>query len=251
MRSLSFAAAPLLVCIVIALAPPCFGQSGDLPRFGAGVKLSTLGIGIEAATGVTRQSNVRGGANFFDYNRGFTQDGIHYGAQLRLRSVEAHYDWFLGHGFHVSPGLLIHNGNRVEGSATVPGGSSFTLGSRSYTSSPANPVAGTAEIDFSKNKANPMLTAGVGNLLRRSGRRLSIGFEGGVVFESAPNATLNLSGSTCLGLVCQNIASNSQIQSDIQSEQNKINNGTPPFDTVQKVLKYYPVISIGVGYRFK
>jgi hypothetical protein len=217
-----------------------------------GAKISTLGIGVEAGTAVTRQSNLRGGFNFLNYDRVFTKDGINYGGQLRLRSVEAHYDWFLGHGFHVSPGVLIYNGNRVDGTATVPGGRVFTLGSRTYTSNPVNPVMGTAEIDFSKNKVAPMATVGVGNLLRRHGRRFSIGFETGVVFESAPKAMLNFAGSACVTLsACQDVASSAQIQDDIRLEANKINNGTPPYDVAQKVLKYYPVISVGIGYRFK
>jgi hypothetical protein len=186
----------------------------------------------------------------FNYGRDFNQDGIDYGAQLRFRSIEAHYDWFLG-GFHISPGLILNNHNRVEGSADVAGGGSFTLGGNTYISNPANPVTGTAQIDFSKNRVSPMLTAGVGNLLRRSGRRFSINFEGGVVFQSSPQAVLNLGGSACLNGVCQNVATNSQLQSDILAEQDKINNGTAPYDVMHKVLKYYPVISIGFGYRFK
>jgi hypothetical protein len=250
-----------LIALVAVFLSPCFGQSGEsseVPRLGAGAKISTLGIGFEAATGVTAQSNVRGGFNFFNYDRGFTQDGIDYGTDLRLRSIEVHYDWFFSHGFHVSPGLLIYNNNRAEGDAMVPGGRSFTLGGRSYISDPSNPVRGTAEIDFSQKKVSPMVTIGTGNLLRRTGRRLSINFEGGVVFESSPQAVLNLTGSACSSLggvgapiICQPVSTTPQIQADIQSEQNKINSGTPPYDSVQSVLKFYPVISIGVGWRFK
>jgi hypothetical protein len=245
----------LLLWAAVTLASPCFGQSSEpLPRFGAGVKVSTLGIGIEAATAVTRQSNVRGGFNFLNYDRVFIKDGIDYGGQLRLRSVEAHYDWFLGHGFHVSPGLLIYNGNHVDGTATVPGGRAFTMGSRSYISNPANPVMGSAEIDFSNSKVAPMATIGIGNLLRRKGRRLSIGFEAGAVFESSPKALLNFTGSVCANAalsLCQDIASYPQFQDDVRLEANKIDNGTAPYDVAQRVLKYYPVISVGVGYRFK
>jgi hypothetical protein len=250
-----------LIVLVVVFVSPCLGQSGEsseVPRLGAGAKISSLGIGFEAATGVTPQSNVRGGFNFFTYDRGFTQDGISYNADLRLRSIEVHYDWFFGHGFHVSPGLLIYNNNRAEGNAAVPGGQSFTLGNHSYISDPSNPVRGTAEVDFSQKKVSPMLTMGTGNILRRTGRRLSINFEGGVVFESSPQAVLNLTGSACASLggtgapiICQPVSSTPQIQADIQSEQNKINSGAPPYDTIQSVLKFYPVISIGVGWRFK
>lgn len=245
---------PLFVCVAIVLVSPCFGQSSDtLPRFGVGVKFSTLGIGVEAATAVTRRSNVRGGFNAFGYEYDFNHGGIDYGAQLRLRSVEVHYDWFLGHGFHASPGLLVYNGNRAAGSATAPGGRFFNVGGRDYYSNPANPVTGTAEFDFSKNKVAPMVLAGFGNLLRRSGRRFSVNFEAGVVFQGTSKAMLNLNGSACSapGINCQNVSSYPQIQNDIRAEENKINNGEPPWDVVRKVLKYYPVMSLGFGFRFK
>ena len=245
--------AMLVFCAGTALLPG-LGQSGSaLPAFGAGVKISTLGAGIEAATALTRRSNLRVGFNAFSYDYDLTQDGIDYAAGLRLRSVEAHYDWFLGHGFHVSPGLLTYDGNRASGRASVPGGRSFTLGSNRYLSNPANPVTGTAEVDFSKHKVAPMVSIGFGNLLPRGRRRFSVSFEAGVVFGGSPKATLNFTGSACtsLGVNCQNISSNSQLQNDIQSEQNKINNGLSPYDNVQTVFNYYPVISVGFGYKFR
>jgi hypothetical protein len=253
MRGYSLRTIVLFVCTIV-VASPCFGQGGEvLPRLGVGAKFSTLGFGIEAATAVTQQSNVRGGLNTFTYDRGFFRDGINYDTQVLFRSVEAHFDWFVGHGFHLSPGLLVYNNNRVEGAADVPAGQSFTLGGHSYVSSAADPVKGNAQIDFSKTKVAPMITAGFGNLLRRGGRRFTVTMEAGVAFGSSPNATLNLTGSACAGPSgpCQNVASTPQIQSDIASEQNKINNGQPPYDVFTKVLKYYPVVSIGVGYRFK
>src|SRR5262245_50475571 len=114
MKGTSFIAVTSLLASALAVTSPCFAQSGEaLPRLGIGTKFSTLGIGVEAATAVTDQSNVRGGFNMFSYDHSFRQDGIEYGAQLKLRSVEAHYDWFFGNGFHVSPGVLVHSRNRV------------------------------------------------------------------------------------------------------------------------------------------
>ncbi len=238
-----------LVCaatlLIFARAPGAFSQ------IGAGAKFSTLGIGFEAAAAVTDRSNVRGGFNFFNYERSFSKDGIDYVADLRFRSIEAHYDWFFGHVFHASPGLLVYNNNRAEGTAAVPGGRSFTLGSGSYVSNPANPVNGTAEFHFSSVKVSPMVTAGFGNLVRRSGRGFSVSFEGGVVFESEPETHLNLRGSACRAGFCADVASNPQIQADLRAEEEKFNNGTIGGGAIHSVLKFYPVVSIGVGYRFK
>jgi hypothetical protein len=239
-----------LLCFLVAI--PCFAQTDDLPRFAAGAKFSTLGVGIEAATAVNSRSNVRGGVNFFSYEHSFTRDGINYDGTIHWRSVEAHYDWYLGHGFRVSPGMLVYNGNRVSGTAFVPGGRSFNLGGQTYISNPGDPVTGTANVHFSKNKVAPMITAGFGNILRKSGR-LTATFEAGVAFESTRDATLNLTGSVCPPVAgpCQNVATTPQVQENIRVEENKINNGLPPYDVTKNLLKYYPVISIGIGYRFK
>src|SRR4030095_5489490 len=140
----------------------------DLPKLGVGVKASTLGIGIEAATGVTSRSNVRGSFNFFDYSKAFRSDGIAYSSRLKLRSVQIMYDHYIVGGFHVSPGVLLHNGNRGLATASVPSSQVFSLGGVTYFSNATNPVSGEASINF-RNLA-PMVLAGFGNLLPRSDR---------------------------------------------------------------------------------
>ena len=98
-----------------------------------------------------------------------------------------------------------------------------------------------------------MLTAGFGNLIRRTGRRFSINFEGGVVFQGSPRARLDLGGSvgpTPAGPF-QSVSSSSQVQADLRAEENKINTGASPYNEAHSVLKYYPVISIGFGIRIK
>jgi hypothetical protein len=47
------------------------------------------------------------------------------------------------------------------------------------------------------------------------------------------------------------VATAPQLQEDIRAEENKINNSQPPYDVVTNLLKFYPVVSVGVGYRFK
>ncbi len=215
-----------------------------LPRFGFGVKASTLGIGIDAATAVTQRSNLRVGFNGFNYSRDFTKDGITYDGELSLRSFEILYDQYLIGGLHISPGLLAYNGNQANGRAAVPGGQSFSLGDVTYFSSRTNPVTGTGVLDTPN--VSPMVLIGVGNLLPRSGRHFTVNLEAGVVFQGAPKSTLRLSGSACnnsQGTICQDIASTPAIQANVLAEQTKINQSVDFF-------RYYPVVSFGVGYRF-
>ncbi len=245
MRIASLAPWSFVLGIAGLFPPPCLSQQQEsLPRFGLGVKASTLGIGVEAATAVTRHSNVRAGFNAFTYSRDFDKDGITYDARLQLRSFEILYDQYIVGGLHISPGILAYNGNKGLGNASVPGGQAFSLGDVTYFSSRANPVTGSGTLDV--GKAAPMLLIGVGNLLPRSQRHFAVNFEAGVVFEGSPKTTLNFGGSTCadaLGAFCQSIAGNPTVQANIQSEQQKLNKTLEPF-------KYYPIVSIGFGYRF-
>src|SRR5579864_3116014 len=129
--------------LLLTLLTVCSAQTeSDKPfsRLGVALKASLLGAGIEAATPLTPRSNLRAGFNMFSYDRGFNKDGVSYAGQLRFRSVEAHYDWFPFHGsFHLSPGVLVYNGNQLTANAFAPGGHTFTLNNPTYSSDPADP----------------------------------------------------------------------------------------------------------------
>ena len=212
---------------------------------GAAITLGTLGIGFDGAVAATERSNVRVGFNFFNFNHDFdTDDGITLAAHLKLQSVTAQFDFFpTGGGFHVSPGLMIYNGNRVEATAFVPAGQQFTLGNDRLLSNPSNPVVGDAKVAFAK--VAPQITIGWGNIATRGDRRWSIPVELGVVFSRAPTGTLTLGGSACLpnGTNCRNVATEPVLQADVRQQEADLNDDL-------EVLKIIPVISFGFGYRF-
>lgn len=224
-------------------APQQSAKKGEAGLIGAEVRLSTLGAGAEVGVSLSNRLNVRGGFNIFQYSRSFGHDGITYKGQLNLRSGEAHLDWYpLGHTFHLSPGLLVYNSNGATATASVPGGSTFTLGGTTYASDPANPITGTGKLDFVK--ASPTAMFGFGNLVPQN-RHFTYNFELGAVFQGSARTKLNLTGNACdsTGLNCVNAATDPTVQQNIVAEQTKINNKLSPF-------KYYPVISFGFGYRF-
>ena len=216
-------------------------SEGRIP-IGIGVKVSTLGIGGEVAVGVSHRSNVRVGFNLFTYGDTFDKDGVTYKGNLNLRSAQATYDLFLLKGLHISPGVLVYNGNQVSANASVPGGQSFTLSNTSYVSDPADPITGTGKLTV--YKAAPMVLFGIGNLVPRS-RHFSTSFEIGAAYQGPPRVTLNFSGSACdsTGLFCRTIGSDPTIQSNIAAEQAKLNKSASPY-------KFYPVLSFGIGYKF-
>src|SRR5215216_4467759 len=141
-----------VVCAGAVMMLLCHAAAGySQTHGGVGVKVGTLGIGFDGAVAVSEKSNVRVGVDFFNYNHDFDDDGITLAAHLKLRSVTAQFDWFpTGGGFHVSPGLMIYNGNRVEATAFVPAGQEFDLGDDRLLSNPSNPVNGDAKVSFEK-----------------------------------------------------------------------------------------------------
>lgn len=219
-------------------------QSTDLPRFGLGVTASSLGVGIQAATSVTHNSNLRVGVNGFNYTDNFSKDGVDYNAKLKLRSAQVTFDQYVIGGFHISPGILIYNGNTGSANAAVPGGQSFSLGSQNYYSSSSNPVAGAAAVTF--NKVAPMILIGFGNMLPRGRRHFGLNFDAGVAYEGSPKTALNLGGSACLTstqIACLNAGTDPTVQANVQAEQTKLNNSLSPF-------KFYPIVALTFSYKF-
>jgi hypothetical protein len=226
-----------------ASSPKTSKEPGTPIAIGVGVKASTLGIGGEVALPVTRRSNIRAGFNLFNYGHTFDKDGVTYKGTLNLRSAEATWDFFPLWEFHISPGVLLYNGNQLTANANVPGGQSFTLNNTSYVSDGADPVNGTGKL--TAYKTAPMVLLGIGNFVPRSSRHFSYTVEIGAAYQGPPRIALNLAGSACdsTGLNCRSISSDPTIQSNIQLEQAKLENKARPF-------RFYPVISFCFGFKF-
>ena len=211
-------------------------------RTGMQLKMSTLGAGIEAAFSVVPRINVRAGFNDFSYSRNFESSGIHYDGSLTLRSASVNGDFYVLGPLHLSPGLLLYDGNRGSATASVPGGQTFTLGSATYLSNPSNPVNGSATLGF--NAAAPEFLIGLGNLVPRSPRRFTVNFEFGAAYQGSPAVKLNLGGGVCnpSGAGCVN-AADPAVQSNVAAQQAKLNRNLSFF-------RFYPLASVGFGYRF-
>ncbi len=206
-----------------------------------GVKLSPLGVGAEVATPLARSFNLRGAANFVNIGYGFSEDGANYEGEMHFRSGQAMLDWFPFHGaFHISPGVLIYR-SQLFAAASVPAGAQFELGDNGFTSSPADPVHGSATLTFGRSLM-PQIMMGWGNLLPRSGRRWSVPFEVGAAYMGHNLVQLNLQGTACVQYGCLS-TSDPTIQQSIQAEQ-------ATFNEDLKRAQVYPILSTGFAYRF-
>lgn len=207
-------------------------------------KGGVAGIGFDVATPLSQRLNLRGGGSFFSYSSSYLADGTTINGDLKLRSVNMSVDWYpFNNRFRISPGVNLYNGNSLNATAMVPGGQSFDLDDATYTSSTTDPIHGSAVFDFGHRIA-PTLTIGSGNIIPRHGEgRMSFPVELGVQYIGDPHIALALQGTACSNGFCQNTATNAQFQANLQAENNDLNNTIHP-------LRFYPIASIGVGYRF-
>jgi len=225
----------LAVCPSVLASAPQIEIPRTVPRFGIALKMSSLGAGIEIATPVSQHSNLRTGFNMFVYSHDFSNDGLAYNAKLNLRSLQTTYDWFPFAGsFHLSPGLLIYNGNRLGAGISAP---------VAYGNGWNGTATGTAKVEF--RTVAPMFLVGWGNLLPRHGHRFSIPFEFGVAYHGKPRASLTMNPIACNpgDPVCSAVRADPDVSNGFQAEQIKIRREVAPF-------RLYPVVSVGFGYSF-
>jgi hypothetical protein len=212
-------------------------------KVGVAVSASTLGVSFDAAMRLSDKANLRAGVNTLGHSRDIEDDEITFEGTLKMRSVHAYLDWFpFGGGFHISPGMIIHNGNRVDLTALIPAGDTVEIDGEEFLSSASNPIRASGDVTFKSTR--PAIVIGWGNMIPRS-RRISVPFQLGVVFQGAPMAALHFTGTGCAlnGTNCRNMATDANIQTRVQAEQAELNDDI-------KIFRFYPVLSLGIGIKF-
>ncbi|HEY1647349.1 MAG TPA: hypothetical protein VGF96_05180 [Terracidiphilus sp.] len=228
---------------IAAAAPAPFSRIA----FGGGI--SPLGINLMAATNVNRYMNLRATGNVFKFtDNGISTNGFNVDANLNLASAGLSADVFPfpNHGFRVSPGLLLLNDNGADATFNVQGGTSFTLNDTTYYASSTNPVMGAGHLGLNNQKPAFTIATGWGNMISRTGGHLSFPVEVGVALIGAPSLNIALtSGQVCdaQGLNCVNVATDPDVQANLQQQIAKYKSDLDP-------LKTYPIVSAGVAYNF-
>ena len=223
-----------IVPTLLAFAALCLtgvsAQAGPLDGFTVGPRLSTLGWGVEVTRDFTRFFTVRGGPTFmmFGFNREFS--GIDYDTEVEF------INGFLLADFHPIPvgfrGLRVTGGiyagtNKIGLDATPSQG--ITIGDTFYPAGDVGSIDG--EIDL--NSFAPYVGLGYsGGIFGVP--HLNIDLDLGVKFGGSPDVSLEATGPA---------AAQPTFQSELDKEAQKIE------DDID-FLQYYPVISLGVSYRF-
>jgi hypothetical protein len=226
---------------------PATSEGGPFSGLGVGVKVGVAGIGFDVATPlVPTRLNLRGGATFFSYNLNeTTNDSLTVNGTLKLQNSGVMVDWFPFRGsFRLSGGATVYNNKGLTGSISVPGNTSFTLGNDKYYSSSTTPLVGTGVFKLGGD-AGGRVSFGWGNLVPKKGHRFSFDTELGIEFVSKPTVALQFTGNVCSSTPCTagtSVSTFPGFTADVTTEQNKLQNDV-------NFLSFYPIVSVGVGYR--
>ena len=212
---------------LLGLSQSANAAPGDIAL---GAKVGTLGAGVEVTLEANSQVNVRLGANYFKFSSDIEVDSNDYDLDVKLNSFTALADWYITDSqFRFTGGAFINN-NSLNGAA-LPS-NTYEIGDSVY----ANAEVGilTAKADF--KAIAPYLGLGWGNPLSDDSD-WSFMFDVGVVFAGKPRIDITSTGGTQ--------SANALLQADIARAEQDFRDE----DDI-KYLKYYPVVSIGLNYRF-
>lgn len=227
-----------VAAMAIAGAAALFGAEAARAE-GAGLSLTgrvgSPGFGLELSKSVTPRANLRCGLNFLGYGRDLDADlaagsvaaPIHFDGELRLKTVGLLADLYASKGFHLTGGVIYNRSTiRVDARPVAP----IVINDQSYTPDEIGTLTGTAKLG---RQWAPYAGIGFGNPGTSAGR-VSFVFDLGVIFQGQPHLTLAASGAAAAGR-----------DADIDAAAELVN--SDHFD--KSYLKYYPVVSFGIGVR--
>lgn len=197
-------------------------------QVGLAVRASTLGIGGELSFRAARNLGIRLGGNYLQFSRDATVENIDYHLTPHFENGTAILDFHpFGGSFHLSGGLLL---NYNEGDMVATLNQNIEIGDSTYTPQQVGSLTGTVSF----KKTAPYLGLGF------AGRsRVAILFDLGVGFTGTPQVELlgdtNLTGAAKTAFDANVVKEQQQAQTEIDSH---------------KILRYHPVVSLGVKVSF-
>ncbi len=217
---------PLFVAAVAAAPSALTAQNSQ--NMAITLRAGTQGIGGEVSKLVVPHVGVRVGGEFFSLNTSRTQTDISYKLSAKLHSLNGLLDLYPGaHGsFHFTVGV-VSNPLTATGTGKPSGSGTFSINNHDYTAAEVGTL--TAGLKFAS--AAPYLGLGFGTPANKKGGiffALDLGVRIG-----KPTFTLSATGAS----------GNAQLASDLTAQQTKS-------QTDVNKLFGWPVIALGVGYRF-
>lgn len=208
---------------------PAPAAEPTISRFAIAAEAGTTGFGPAVVVTASKHFTLHVGYTWLDYDYDFSDEDGDYKAKLKLSNLQAIANWHPFAGtFHLSAGVFMSD-NKVDATALPKAGSVYEIGDATYTAAQVGTVSGTAMLH---DGTAPFLGLGWSKAPGKSG--FGFFFDLGVIISDSPQTKLTATGP---------ISSNPTFQAELRKEEQSINDELDNF-------KYYPVIKMGLIYRF-
>ncbi len=217
------------LCVVVVLGLVIMPLSGWAEgNVAAGLKAGTLGIGPEIGFAFSKYVGARIGFNYLPFSYSGEKGDVEYDLDLNLQNVFAILDVHpFKNALRLSGGLF-YNGNSLDAKGK-PSSGTFTIGDHKYPAALVGNLKG--DIDF--NDFAPYCGLGIDTTFGKE-RDFGLSLELGVLYQGSPNVSLTSDGPLSNDRIFLN---------DLAKEEAKLKDDLENF-------KFYPVISVGITYRF-
>jgi len=215
--------------LLLALAGLMVGTNvwaDETGGFDVGVKVSTLGTGVEVNYPLSSFMTVAVGINKFSKSRTDNVSGNDYDEDINLQTMSVLFNFhpFAG-SFRLTAGAMLNN-NELK-LATKPGGT-YVFNGNTYTTADIGNLDAT--VDF--RRIAPYAGLGLGH---SASRGLGFTLDVGVLMQGEPNVDLKSTGGILSG--------DPTFQADLAQAEADAENDIKDFTL-------YPVIALGISYRF-
>ena len=240
-RFMAVAISAALISSAFPLMAASLGEKLGNGAAYAGLHGGTLGAGVHAGYDISNDLAIRGLVNYFNLDFDKEKAGNEYKGEVDLRSVGLVLDWhpFWG-AFRVSGGAFL-NDNRLSASTE---GVDLGIGLGEYD----------ADLNFRMDFAKTAPYLGIGWTSGRGRGGLGFSADIGALIRSAPRVSasgradgceFSVSSDGAAEVDCSGIARvvAGELRNDLEREHRELR------EDLDK-LKVYPVVSLGVSYRF-
>jgi hypothetical protein len=190
-------------------------QANDTLGLAMAAKASTLGYGVELGYRFNNYLGLRAGLNKGSFGYSATNGGTDYNYTMDFDNIPVSMDWFVFGGTFRVTGGVVSNNNKLTGISNGTANIGGTVTTATVTT----------ETTFAK--ASSYLGLGWGGLPSAT-RGFGLSVDVGVMGQGSPTTTITAPGVP---------------PADIAAEEATINSDL-------KNYKYWPVVTVGIGYTF-
>jgi len=210
------------------------GSTGAVAAPAIGVTAGTTGLGANVNIPIAPTLGFRVGYSGFVYHHDIDQTEIDYAGRLHFNEVSGLLDWYvLAGGFHLTAGA--YGGNTRVDVNGRPHDGTYIINGTSYNAAQVGSLSG--QLKFG-NSVKPYLGLGWGNPFQ--GGPLTFTVDLGAIYGGTPSVSLT---AHCGIAAPPGSAECTQVQNSLADERSRLARDVT-------VAKWYPVLNLGVSYRF-